>query len=258
MANQPNPAAQERQRLFRTLHRQAALIREQGIAIAALAVQTGQDSHQMIASVVKRAADEVAMTDEQAASPDAKDSVDSVGAAPSSANTSVTPDATTTVTETGTVPASTPQQVDLESTVGDVDSAPSPADAKVPITIKSPAGTTNTFDNGTFGSKGEPQQRIMACLALARLRRQAEIEDGDELVMAQAISDSDETLASIQARTSTLTEVMGAKTAQVATPRNLVPQRTAGRRQPSLSGGQESHQVTASNAITDEELGFMS
>lgn len=79
--------------------------------------------------------------------------------------------------------------------------------------------------------------RLLASIRLARLRRAAGTEDGDELAVGQAIHDSDLTDRDIEMEAATLAKVTSRQPQRQAQPRHLVPQRQAAAAVAPLSGG---------------------
>lgn len=253
-----NPAQQGRNRLLEALRAQQSMITAQDAeikglkrAMATMAKAAGIGSHPHFASLVKSAADEeknpVATTDEQALKPDAKDDPESIGAAPSSANTGVTPDATTDVANTNVSLPAEPLNnlVDVTAPTGGTD-VPKGDAAHVETDVKVTAPSTEPFPNNSGwkqSSVEDPQVRFMASLRLAEARKAAgTLEPGIEHVTAaQRINDDTNlSLAVIQHEINTLAAVASVRQAPAqqvqAAARSLVPQRAeVPRTMPSLS-----------------------
>lgn len=214
-------------------------------------------------------------TTDQALKPAATDSVDAPGEVPASANKGVTPATTTDVTKPGEVlPAPRPDDMqDVEKMVSGTDKVPSPSEAKVPIDIQAPAppepSKTMFSDTGwTASANGEQgEHRLLTSMRLARLRRAAGIEDGDDLALSQAIHDDTSlTDADIAHEIDVLSKVVEKRTAatqQRTAGRNLVPQRAQGvqRAVPSLAPQGDEGGITTTASVTDgvsdDELGFL-
>lgn len=238
---------EERQTLLTALRQQQSTIQTQAAQIEALraglftiAKAAGVEKHPHLA-ILKSAADTndapVAMTTDDSRAPQARDDVESVGAVPAPANVGVTPAAVTDV-QTPNVAISTEPFNDLvDATVPTPGTdAPDPAAAGAylpkPGSNVEPNQTPFPTNSGWTASKEDPQERLMASLVLARLRRSAGLQDGDDLANGQGIhDDASLSLAAIKVETATLEKVVTASrtaTRQAPVSRSLVPQRAEG------------------------------
>ncbi len=282
MTNRPNPAQQRRSKVIaaireqqttiesqkRNLDFQAAQIHNLTQAVATLAVAAGVERHPKFAGLVRQAGVRVransdtnngdsiggapSTTTEEAKKPDATDSPESIGAAPAPANVGVTPTSVTDVNTTD-VSVSPPALDNLQDvtqpTAGTDSPVPDAGNAESASTVTVSTPSTEPFDkpgdSGWTASKDD--QRFMASLRLARLRISAGIARGEDLVVAQQIAASKETLPEITAQVNALSAVASQQAAQA--PRNLVP-RSASRqtvRQPSMQA------TSATTRVGDDE-----
>lgn len=199
---------------------------------------------------------------QEAATPQAKDSVETEGDSPL---TDVSPAATTSVDGTGVVlPVQAPATQEVTAPVAGTDDlgkgAPGQAGTnriETDVRAGTPSDNSAAFrDGGFLGSVGEG--RVIAGLRLARLRIQAGIEQGDDLELGQVIAASQVSDETIQTEINTLAKVVTASAAPRQTvARSLVPRSASGaqRTTPSLAGsGTPELQVVGS--IADEEFGF--
>lgn len=293
MTDEPkNPAAEQRRTLLAALsaqqqqidilrHRNGALTN----AIAFIAKAAGIESHPVIAALgvkVTADADNPAQpipskgseapseTTDGARAPLTTDTVESQGET-SGANAGVTPAATVDVTKPGEVmaPPAPDDTQDVEKQVSGTNDVPSPSQARVPVKIEAPAppkpSQTMFSETGwTASAQDNASTRMFASINLARLRKAAGIEDGDDLALGQAINDdpaiSDQDIVT---ETATLAKVVEkrASAQQRTAGRSLVPQRAqaVARTVPSLAGTDDSLSTTASSdsSIGDDELGFV-
>lgn len=255
---QPNQAAQQRRSLMAVIQQQQKDIEQLRSVVAHLAVLTDNHQHPGVVALVTKVAADVATTDEQALQPAATDDPQNIGSAPAGANTSVTPDATTDVTDMSVVPTSQPANADVNSVDQSVVNPPSPDDAKVPVNIQ-----TGNPTNQAFSSRQDAESRLMAALRLARARKTAGIvtegvDDQDELVVAQHITDSDATMDAIHVETATLEQVNAQKAASTpVASRRLVPTGTGDTRTPSLASTASAGEPNIDDKeVRDDELGF--
>ena len=93
----------------------------------------------------------------------------------------------------------------------------------------------------------DPQTRLFAALNLARVRKQAGLETGDDLVVGQRIVESSMPLAQITHEASVISSVLASQGSSKVSeaPRNLVPRRVQQRTMPSV----------ASAGVTDADDG---
>lgn len=187
----------------------------------------------------------VARSNEQALAPDAIDNPENYGTAPASANTGVTPAATTDVQSPNVALPAEPFN-SLEDVTEQRDLVPPPPGeaSHVPEDIQKLENpvTAPAFpvpgDGGWTASRGaDPQARFMAALRLAKLRREAGIDDTDELALAQSIMSGPGTDGEIDIESRTLAAVTSrARQAPPATDvRSLVPRSAHQRAMPSLA-----------------------
>jgi hypothetical protein len=117
-----------------------------------------------------------------------------------------------------------------------------------------PADTSNAFEDGEWATTGarRVQARTFAEIRLARLRIQAGLDEGDDLVVAQKIAASGISDEALRTEITTLSRVSRQQ------PRQAVARRTtAARGVPSLvSSASPSFGPTPSMGISDDELGF--
>lgn len=295
-----NPAAAARHRLVEALSAQQSqidMLRQSNAAlrhaVGFIAQAAGIFDHPVIASLgIKRTADvnnpaqpipgegseAPAVTTEQARKPDATADVESPGGV-DGANTGVPPQGTADVTTPGGVIAAPEPMATQDPTkmVSGTDSVPTPAAAQIPIDIvapKPPEPTETMFglpgsDKSGWTASANGEHRLLSSLRLARLRKQAGIEDAgvDDLALGQSIHDSAATDQDIAVETATLAAIINknspTSTAGVApVARGLVPQRAqaVARAVPSLAVQGEDRGIYATAAsdteITDDELGF--
>lgn len=190
-----------------------------------------------------------------------------LGAVPG-ANEHVPADATTTALEPGeTIPtqpfnklidvtapvAGTPTHVPYEQTKIEVDvRVGDPDDPNPAFPLQGPfAGEANT---GAASPDKRAASRTFKAIKLARLRKAAGVEDGDELEVTATIeSDASLTDAMIDHEIAILSRVKATASARPQPPRGLVP-RTAGvqRTVPSLAPSQESLGQTVAS-VTDHD-----
>lgn len=239
------------------LRRQAEQISALREVVAALAIQTGFGAHPKVARVFAtraemEAARKVAATrrrvadmtekneptnlesDQAAAAPAATDDVESEGAAPAAANAEVTPAGTTDVQSTE-VTVDQPPLNDLTDVTEEHEvTPPAPGDSHVPTEerkVENPDTRTSDEASGAQWTSSR-DSRFVAALRLARLRKAAGVENGDDIVMAQAIADSDMADSVIQHEITTLAKVAQKRQASTpaAPPRGLVPRAASGQR----------------------------
>lgn len=244
--------------------------------IAALGVKTA-DADNPAQPVPSPAAEAPAETTPGARKPDATADVETPGGV-DGANTGVPPEGTADVTQPGGVmPAPEPfDKQDVTKPVSGTDTVPSPAEAKVPFDIQAPAPPEP--DKSMFGVPGDAnsgwtasaqpengQHRLFKSMVLARLRKQAGIEDAgvDDLALGQQIHDSAATDEALDVETATLSSLVNRQASGQAAPvsRSLVPRAAAAvpRSVPSLAPqGDPGIYATASSdtAITEDEIGF--
>lgn len=239
------------------LRHQAEQISALREVVAALAIQTGFGAHPKVARVFAtraemEAARKVAATrrrvadmtekneptnlesDQAAAAPAATDDVESEGAAPAAANAEVTPAGTTDVQSTE-VTVDQPPLNDLTDVTEEHEvTPPAPGDSHVPTEerkVENPDTRTSDEASGVQWTSSR-DSRFVAALRLARLRKAAGVENGDDIVMAQAIADSDMADSVIQHEITTLAKVAQQRQASTpaAPPRGLVPRAASGQR----------------------------
>lgn len=236
-----NAAKQERSRLLAALQRQQQTIETQALQIEALrqglhtlAKAAGVDSHPHLA-ILKSASDDenaepVATTTDEARKPDATDDVETVGGAPAPANVGVTPDAVTDVQNTNVALDAAPFNtlVDVTAPTPGTDAPDPNADAPIDVHAPNAAPNQNPFPNnsGWTAAKEDPQERLLASLRLARLRKAAGWEDGDEFAAGQIINDDKSlVLAAIKVESETLEKMVAKQASRPQVNRSLVPQR---------------------------------
>lgn len=262
MTTPANPAQEARNRLVAALRGQqqwlASLQTQQDrieAGLARMAVLAGVEKEPVFAAL-RSVADLDNAADREAESPIAKDDPTTPGAAPAKANEGVTPAAVTDLSNSNVALPTEPftDLVDVTAPTPGTDKPPSLEDAKIETEVRvgEPDNSTVAFPIGGEGSgwtaaKGDPQERFMASLRLARLRVQAGLTTESDLVLAQQINDDEATdLATIATEAATLEKVLdnaGAQQRQPVVARRQVPRTVGGQRTaPSLAGGGEAPQ----------------
>ncbi len=208
--NQPNPAQQKRSALMRAVANQQRVIEAQrgqiGVLTAAvrdLVTAAGVQRNPRFASLMRQAADDtISMTTEQARQPAATDSPENQGSVPAAANTEVTPAATTDVSTSN---VALPEDKPLDN-LQDVTQAVQGTDAVDPDAVfngdvratpgsdqkmdPEGSGGWETTNPGSTNRAQSSIERFTASLRLARLQISLGQASGEDLTVAQSISNS--------------------------------------------------------------------
>jgi hypothetical protein len=257
--NQPNPAQQRRSALMQAVAAQQTVLEEQAQqitalhqAVATLAVAAGVGAHPRFAGLVRAAGLRVqadsdtnegdsiggtpATTTEEAKKPDATADVEQIGSVPAPANKGVTPEGVTDVQNTDVVanPPVLDNLQDVTKPVSGTDSVvPAAGDAGGASKVEVGTPSSNVMDPaGSSGWKnsslGDPQERFMAGIRLARLQIRAGLAQGEDIALGQRIAESQTPLGEIQAQVNTL-EALAARSTQPSgqETRHLVPRAAA-------------------------------
>lgn len=274
-----NPAGQQRRQMHATLkaqndkiEAQSRLIRRQAASLAIMAQETHKmrqavlslatqaGNRSVVASLDPRRAnsaennDDVALTDESAAAPEAKTDLESEQ---TSATDSVTPDATTDV-ESDTVALDTKplnELVDVTEEHNDTgETTGTTTDHTGPA--KTSPEANDIADSGWKTSSAQQGERTWAAMHLAKMRKSAGLTEEEPTLLAQRLA-ADESISMDSMETEIRTLKALAARQEAAAPsddqrRHLVPRSAS--QAPSLAGGRTASVASGDDVNLDDTI----
>ena len=202
--------------------------------------------------------EDVALTDESAAAPEATTSVDSDETV---ATGDVTPDATTDVENTQVAE----DQGALNELTDVTQAHPQTGDATGEVQVQKSAPATTEEANPieesgwTTASKTDSDdERTWAAMHLASVRKSAGLTNEETMVLAQRLTkDASITVEAMETEAKTLEQVMATKEGSRRPGRNLVPRRADGGAAPSLAGARTASAEEPSGGDVDVSDAFI-